>query len=162
MTRRFSSQELTFLRNQVPINHVIETLLGRPIANGDGKSRFACPVCRAMDTSINADHNLFKCFGCRQNFNPIELVMHQLHISFVDSVKWLKKRAARTPATEKRRNSQPVAIGKMLADMLPALSDGKTDTSYPESITQRISYLEKSIKHLHRLIDELRSSLDQK
>jgi hypothetical protein len=162
MTRRFSSQELTFLRNQVPISHVIETLLGRPVVNADGRMRFACPACRAMDTSINTDHNLLKCFDCRQNFNPIELVMHQLHISFVDSVKWLKSRAVSVPVSEQRPNTDPVAIGQMLSDMLPELSDEKTDHARAKSIPQRISHLEKSIQHLHQLINELRSSLDHK
>ena len=91
MTRRFSSKELSFLRNKIPIAHVIEDLLSLPTRNNTGKLSFACPLCKGFDTSINYKHNLARCFECRQNFNPIELVMHQRHISFVDSVKWLKR-----------------------------------------------------------------------
>lgn len=158
MTRRFSSQELSYLRNQVPIAGVIDAL--PDLANGTGKSSFACPVCRGMNTSINAAHNLARCFDCRQNFNPIELVMHHLQFSFVDSVKWLKQRATGALSSNKRHNnSQPTSIGETLTDILPKLSDKKSDTASQKSITQRISKLENSLKDLHLLVEELRSSL---
>jgi hypothetical protein len=79
MTRRFSPEELTFLRNRVPISCVIETLLDSPTRSTNGKLSFACPVCGGFDTSINMAHNLARCFACRQNFNPIELVQNRSH-----------------------------------------------------------------------------------
>ena len=165
MTRRFTPEELTFLRNRVPISCVIETLLDLPTRSTHGKLSFACPVCGGFDTSVKAAHNLARCFVCRQNFNPIELVMHQLKSGFVDSVKWLKKRIsapqAQNTSIAAKKKAQPTAIGDILTDMMPALPDGKTNTSSPASITQRISQLEHSVRHLSRLLDELRSSLDQ-
>jgi len=165
MTRRFSPEELVFLRNRVHINCVIETLLELPTRTSHGKFSFACPVCGGFDTSVNAAHNLARCFACRKNFNPIELVMHQLKIGFVDSVKWLKKRISaaqdQNTSTAAEKKAQPAAIGDILADMMPALPDGKTNTPSTASITQRISELEHSVRHLYRVTDVLRSSLDQ-
>ena len=166
MTRRFSPEELTFLRNRVPITHVIKTLLELPTRSTNGRLSFACPVCSGFDTSINAAHNLARCFACRQNFNPIELVMHQRQIGFVDSVKWLKKRmpaasAHKNTHAAERTNAQPTAIGDILADMMPTLAHSKLGAPSPQSITQRLSDLEHRVRHLYRLIDKLRSSLDQ-
>ena len=166
MTRRFSPRELTFLRNRVPITRVIKTLLQLPTRSTNGKLSFACPLCSGFDTSVNAAHNLARCFDCRQNFNPIELVMNQLQIGFVDSVKWLKKRT-QTPSAHdntqaaERTNAQPTAIGDILADMMPTLAHSKLGAPPPQSITQRLSDLEHRVRHLYRVIDELRSSLNQ-
>jgi hypothetical protein len=66
MTRRFSSKELPFLRNRVPISRVIDTLLELPSRSSEGKLSFACPVCGGFDTSINAVHNLAMCFACQK------------------------------------------------------------------------------------------------
>ncbi len=164
MTRRFSPQELTFLRNRVPITHVIKTLLDLPTRSTNGKLSFACPLCGGFDTSINAAHNLGRCFECRQNFNPIELVMHQRQIGFVDSVRWLKNRIEPTPPAQNSltsaRNNHPfTALGNIMDDIIPALSQHKPNDAQ-QSITQRLATLEQSVKHLYRLIDQLRSSLD--
>jgi hypothetical protein len=163
MTRRFSPEELTFLRNRVPITRVIKTMLELPTRSTNGRLSFACPVCGGFDTSINAAHNLARCFDCRQNFNPIELVMHQRQIGFVDSVRWLKKSIEANPAkntlTSARNIHQPTALGDILNHIMPALSHHKSDNA-PQSIAQRLASLERSVKHLYRLIDQLRSSLE--
>lgn len=163
MTRRFSPEELTFLRNRVPITHVINTLLVMPTRTTNGKLSFACPVCGGFDTSINAPHNLARCFECRQNFNPIDLVMYQLQIGFVDSVRWLKNRIQAAPArntlTRASNNHQPAALGDILADIMPTLS-ARRSNDIPQSIAERLEALERSIRHLYRVIDELRFSLE--
>jgi hypothetical protein len=163
MTRRFSPNELSFLRNRVPVDRVIENLLELPTRRNHDKLSFACPVCGGFDTSINTAHNLARCFACRQNFNPIELVMYQLQIGFVESVKWLKKRMPAAPAQDKTtcpgNECQPTSVGNILADMMPKSSHARPDT--PQSILQRLSDLEHSVRHLYRVIDELKSSLDQ-
>lgn len=163
MTRRFSPEELTFLRNRLPISCVIETLLDFPTRSTNGKLSFACPVCGGFDTSINTADNLARCFACRQNFNPIELVMYQLQIGFVQSVKWLKSRIPAAPAQTRTlgNNLQPACVGDILAAMMPALSLDKSDVPIPKSISQRLSELEHSVKHLYRVIEQLRSSLDR-
>jgi DNA primase len=163
MTRRFSPQELTFLRNRVPITHVIRTLLELPTRGTNSKLSFPCPVCGGFDTSINAAHNLARCFDCRQNFNPIEMVMNQLQIGFVESVRWLKNRIQADPAqnrlTSESNNHQLTPLGDTLADIMPALSDGKSHDVL-QSITQRLAALERSVSDLYRIIDELRSYLE--
>ena len=163
MTRRFSPKELSFLRNRVPVDRVIENMLELPTRRNHDKLSFACPVCGGYDTSINTAHNLARCFACRQNFNPIELVMHQLQIGFVESVKWLKNRIPATPPQNKAlgNNYQPACVGDILADIMPTLAHGKLGAPSPQSITQRLSDLEHRVRHLYRVIDELRSSLDQ-
>ena len=167
MTRRFSSQQLSYLRNKVPIDQVvINSFLSLLTRNRNGKLSFACPVCHGFFTSINAKHNLARCFDCRQNFNPIEMVMHQLKISFVDSVKWLQqynhKPGADNTATDDRHTPQPVNIGDVLSEMLPELSAEKSANPSLEIITQRISNLEHNLKQLYLLIEELKSSADQR
>ena len=166
MTRRFSAQELSFLRNKIPINHVIETMLSVATGNDNGKLSFACPVCRAVNTAINTNHNLARCFDCRQNFNPIEFVMHQLHLSFVDSVKWLK-RYSRPPASEKATLQispcpQPVNIGDVLSEMLPPLSTKQTADPAIEALEKQISALEHSVERLDLLIKDIRSLVYQR
>jgi DNA primase len=161
MTRRFSAQQLSYLRNQIPIERVIKIFLSLHTDSRSGKLSFACPVCHGSNTSINAKHNLARCFDCRQNFNPIEIVMHHLQISFVDSVKWLKQRnrkpvAEDTPSHGSQKR-QPVSIGNILSEILPNFDAEKTTNPSLSSITQRISNLEKSVKQLYRLIEELRS-----
>jgi DNA primase len=166
MTRRFSAQELSFLRNQVPINRVIETMLSVATGNNNGKLSFACPVCRSMNTGINTRHNLARCFDCRQNHNPIEFVMHQLHLNFVDSVKWLKQ-YNRHPMPEKTSppsnpSAQPVSIGDLLSGMLAPLPAKTTADPATEALTKRISDLEHSVERLDLLIKEIRSLVDQR
>lgn len=166
MTRRFTSRQLTYLRNQVSISRVIEALPELATRHADGKLRFGCPVCHGFNTCLNAEANLGRCFDCRKNFNPIELVMCQRQISFVESVKWLLQRSADKSATAPgatgRVSAQPAAVGDILAGMFAAPSDSKTDPLPAETIPQRISHLEQNVRRLYCLIDELRSSLDQK
>jgi hypothetical protein len=166
MTRRFTSNQLTYLRNQVPMARIIEALPDLETRHADGKLRFGCPVCHGFNTCINAEANLGRCFDCRKNFNPIELVMCQRQISFVESVKWLLQRSADKSATASGAtgtvSTQPAAVRDILAGMLSVPSDGKTESQPAETIPQRISHLEQNVRRLYRLIDKLRSSIDPK
>ena len=158
MTRRFSPEDLTFLRNRVPITRVIKTMLQMPTRSTNGRLSFACPVCGGFDTSINAEHNLARCFECQQNFNPIELVMHKRQTGFVDSVRWLKNRIEATPPQNipiSTQDNQPAALGDIL-DSMSLLSHVKSNDRH-QSIVQRLEAIECSIRHLYRLIDQLRS-----
>lgn len=74
------------MRNRVPISRVIEALPKLATRHADGKLSFGCPLCHGFNTCVNVGPNLARCFDCEKNFNPIELVMHQLQISFVQSV----------------------------------------------------------------------------
>ena len=159
MTRRFSAQELAFLRNNIPINRVIETMLSVATGNNNSAPTFNCPACHSANTSINAKHNLARCFDCRQNFNPIEFVMHQRHTSFVDSVKWLKRhhRESMPEKTSSSQNhsAQTINIGDVLSGMLPSLMK-KTSADPPiETLTKRVSDLEHRLKQLDLMVKKL-------
>lgn len=105
--RRFSSEELHAMRNSIEIRDIICEILKIPSKEVEGIFRFLCPQCKEFQTAINPKTNLSRCFRCARNFNPIELVMADRQMSFVESVKFLKRH-----------------FGKVLAESaLPAQSD---------------------------------------
>ena len=166
MTRRFSSRQLSFLRNDIPIDRVIETMLSVATGNKNGKPSFNCPVCHSADTSINANHNLARCFECRQNFNPIEFVMHQRRISFVDSVKWLKQNS-QIPvhskiSAAKHPSSNPASIGQVLSAVLPPLKNKAAADPDIASLTKRVCVLEQRLQQLDLLVKQLHLKISQK
>ena len=77
------------LRNDIDIDLVINRLR---LERRDSKKilRFRCPVCHGFHTATNAKTNLARCFDCRINFNPIDLVMATTARSFVQTVEFLK------------------------------------------------------------------------
>lgn len=86
---RFSDMELRAIRNEIPVKQVIETLCGLECKEVEGYTRFVCPVCHEMRTSLHPKENLGRCFRCERNFNAIEFVMYGCKLSFVSSVKLL-------------------------------------------------------------------------
>lgn len=166
MTLRFSPEELSFLRNRVPIDRVIGILPDLAGRNKNGQPSFVCPLCGAPDTSINAAHNLAKCFSCGRNFNPIELVMHRLSIGFVDSVRWLQKHMPVTPPPAPdlpagSKKTRPIAIADILSAAMQASTETKTEPHSQASVLQRSSRLEDSLARLYRLVNQLQSSFDR-
>jgi len=89
--KRFSKQELFQIRNQVSINEVIEHIVDLPCKIRDGHLRFICPVCSETNTATHPRTNLARCFRCKRNFNPIDLVMLVRGAGFVEAVKCLKE-----------------------------------------------------------------------
>jgi DNA primase len=87
---RFSKTFLYRLRNHVPIRDVIRGLLEMPCKEVEGLHRFLCPLCREFNTSIHPRENLGRCFRCRKNFNPIDLVMAERGCGFREAVDILK------------------------------------------------------------------------
>jgi hypothetical protein len=90
MRRHFSPQELFVLRNQVPIDTLIEKHLKVPSKFSEGYFRFLCPFCHEFQTATNRRTNLGRCFRCERNFNTIDIVMICKGIRFVECVKYLK------------------------------------------------------------------------
>ncbi len=86
---------LSRLRNDIDIDLVINRLR---LETRDSKKilRFRCPVCHRFHTATNAKTNLARCFDCRLNFNPIDLVMAATACSFVETVEFLKNHIADT------------------------------------------------------------------
>jgi DNA primase len=97
MRRRFLSEELSALRNQISIRCLIEELLVIPSKEVEGVFRFLCPKCGEFQTAVNLKTNLSRCFRCQENFNTIELVMRDKRINFVDSVRFLKQFVGKSP-----------------------------------------------------------------
>ncbi len=88
---RIAPQRLRRLRNEVDIDGVIGDL-EIPTRERGGWLRFLCPLCGEFDTAINPKTNLARCFRCRRNFNPIDLVMVDRRGNFLDAVAYLEKR----------------------------------------------------------------------
>ena len=81
------------LRNDIDIDLVINRLR---LERRDSKKflRFRCPVCHGFHTATNPKTNLARCFDCRRNYNPIDLVMAVTAQSFVETVEYLKTHLA--------------------------------------------------------------------
>ena len=77
------------LRNEIDIDQVINTL-ALETRTGTKYFRFRCPVCHGFHTATNPETNLARCFECKINFNPIDLVMAVTAQSFVETVEYLK------------------------------------------------------------------------
>jgi hypothetical protein len=86
------------LRNDIDIDLVIKRL--RVETRYHKKIfRFRCPVCDGFHTATNPKTNLARCFDCRRNFNPIDLVMAVSARSFVETVEFLKNHLTDTQAS---------------------------------------------------------------
>ncbi len=90
MSRRIGDAELRRLRNDVDIAELIRHL-GVPWKRRDGYFRFLCPICGEFNTATNPRTNLGRCFRCRENFNPIDLVMRVERLSFLQAVEFLRE-----------------------------------------------------------------------
>jgi DNA primase len=88
---RYTPDELYHLRNDIPIGRLI-TNLDVPTKVADGDFRFRCPQCHEFNTAINPETNLARCFGCKENFNPIDMVMIVEGLPFRDAVEFLSQR----------------------------------------------------------------------
>jgi len=90
MTDLYSGNFLKMLRNELIIDGVIK-LLKLETRHNNGIIRFQCPLCHGFHTATNPKTNLGRCFDCRINFNPIDLVMAATRCNFIETVEFLKK-----------------------------------------------------------------------
>jgi hypothetical protein len=90
MSHRFSAQLLRSLRNDLPIARILE-LLAVPVKISEGYVRFLCPYCNEFNTATKPATNLARCFRCKVNFNPIDLVMIVKRLNFVEAVALLRE-----------------------------------------------------------------------
>lgn len=108
--RRFSSDELFEVRNNIPVHAVIEQMAELPSKETEGIFRFLCPTCNEFQTGVHEGTNLARCFRCRRNFNTIEVLMESRALTFVQSVKLLLKHLRSTPA----QPAVPVALSSQV------------------------------------------------
>ena len=97
MSKRFSSEELYKLRNEVKVESVIKDLLRIPNKISEGCFKFLCPECNEFVAAVNPNTNLSRCFRCQKNYNTIELVMKTENKSFVEAVKRLQHFGVHAP-----------------------------------------------------------------
>ena len=83
---------LRMIRNQISIEKVIVTMLSMEVRRTSKWLRFRCPRCHNFHTATNRNTNLARCFDCKENFNPIDIVMAVAGCSFVEAVEYLKER----------------------------------------------------------------------
>lgn len=164
---RYSRQHLFSLRNHIPIDRVIAAML-IPSKIQEGHYRFQCPVCTEFNTGINPKTNLARCFSCRKNYNPIDLVMVVKSLNFIDSVAYLEELPTAisvftksSPPTGSASNSskdvlkpnRPVAIGDIFKSLAtpgpvtPSRSQ-QDDTQTVVELQQRVTALEDLVKSL--------------
>lgn len=90
MKRKFSYEELYYVRTTIPIEKVIRGMR-IPHKKVEGIVRFLCPQCDEFRAAVLTRKNLSRCFTCNKNFNTLELVMTERNLSFVESVNLLMK-----------------------------------------------------------------------
>lgn len=90
MATHYPAYLLRSLRNHIPINTLITDVLCLDLRNTDKLLRFRCPLCNNFHTATNSKTNLARCFDCRKNFNPIDMVMVVTQCGFVEAVEALK------------------------------------------------------------------------
>ena len=88
---RIPAAHLRRLRNEIPIVELVRAPLDWPTKVQEGYLRFLCPLCHDFHTATNPKTNLARCFRCRTNFNPIDLVMTVKKYSFLEAVAFLEK-----------------------------------------------------------------------
>ncbi len=166
MTRRgFSAQQLRYLRNQFPIDSVIPSFN----RNDGNRPRFDCPLCGGRDTAINKSTNLARCFCCKKNFNPIDMIMAAHRLSFVDAVNLLleqRQQPANTIAVHKpiavnppsdqpcsgdQNQNGPTALG----DIIPSVIGTLRQVQYPEKYCDSCKGLERSLADIQQRLSRI-------
>lgn len=160
----FTKQELYALRNNIPVDKVIEKL-GIPFKTAEGYIRFRCPICKEFNTAVNPKTNLARCFLCKKNYNTIDMVLKVQGLSFINSVKLLQEfniQINQSPASaqvlnpSRTKQKGPVAIGSILENInLRKLSKPKP-TSHQNidinKLIERVIKLEHEVQALSRKI----------
>lgn len=88
MPKYFPRQLLFRLRNEIPLERVVEHLHW-PGKRREGRFSFVCPRCGESQTAVNPSTNLGRCFRCEENFNAIDFVMLATGRDFVEAVRFL-------------------------------------------------------------------------
>ena len=182
--RRFTNHQLYALRNDIPIDALIEKALCIPSRVAEGHFRFLCPLCNQSNTAVNPETNLARCFRCEENFNTIDLVMTIRKLDFVESVGFLQdyhksvsvsqSDGYRKPATgsdahdgsQMKRvdrsgnsNSSPVHIGNILDCIAPSkrerIPPGCNRPAQRNTANDRISRLEQKVDRLFHQIENI-------
>lgn len=164
--KRFTRQQLYCLRNELPIDILMEKQLKMSCRIADGRFRFLCPLCGEFNTAVNRQTNLARCFGCGKNFNTIDLVMLIRKVDFVTGIGYLKAfledhqiRPAPQKTNTQRTANQPMHIGNILGSIVP--SHRAERHAARQSIHERIEALERKVELLTRQIKTKSESIEK-
>ncbi len=162
MKPRFTQKQLWTVRNQIPIEQLIETQLHIPVRRDYKRLRFCCPVCHQYDTSVLYPKNLARCFGCQKNFNTIELTMQWAKYGFVQSVLWLQSLNTAPTDTRKDQSTPKRHSFTHISEIIPKIMPTKNPTAlnpqppaHHPTIVQRVDQMEKKIDTLDQKLDQL-------
>ncbi len=160
--KRFSDLELYTLRNNIPVQRVIKTVLNIPAETTHGYFRFQCPLCYKYNTAVNAKTNLARCFTCKKNFNTIDLVMICKKVGFVKSVAFLKNYGYLYCPKEKHTHTninKPEKgiekIGKIIDSMMKQINPPKVNHTEKHANHDRYEYMMKRIRMLEQKVEYL-------
>lgn len=103
------------LRNEIPIADLMRDFLDMYTKHREGFVRFRCPECNNGNTAINPKTNLARCFTCRVNYNPIDLVRVVFKCGFLSAVQIL---TPMLPATKGNNPAPNTTAIKGRGDML--------------------------------------------
>ncbi len=81
--------DLCVLRNEVPVLTVLSRL-GIATRRRGARRSFRCPACQSCHATTVPRANLARCFACRRNFNPIDLVMAERRSTFLQAVRYVR------------------------------------------------------------------------
>lgn len=93
-TRRYSNELLRRIRNEIPIDQLIQDLQW-PHKYREGRFVFLCPECGEFLTGTKRETNLGRCFRCERNYNVIEFTMLICQYEFVTAIEFLRPRLSR-------------------------------------------------------------------
>lgn len=162
--RKFSRQQLYCLRNEIPIDILIENL-EMPCRIEEGRFRFRCPLCGEFNTAVNPETNLSRCFGCGKNFNTIDLVMLIRKVDFVTGIHYLsaflennQTKCDPQKSNTKRAENQPTHIGNILKSIALVRMAEPPESS--KSVHARIEALEQKVELLTRQMITITQSLE--
>lgn len=88
---RIPPKHLRRLRNEIDVSALIQNHLHIPSKFREDFLRFLCPLCNEFNAATNPRTNLARCFRCKRNFNPIDLVMVFRQCAFLEAVRYLQR-----------------------------------------------------------------------
>lgn len=163
--RRFSSEELYSLRNDIPIHTVIKNALDIPCRISEGCFRFLCPLCNEFNTAVNPATNLARCFCCKKKFNTIDLVMVITQSDFVHSIRFLRDYQKNIPNQIQPIKLDPKPsenalehIGNVLKTIQTPRAPIAPSCVSGEILCNRILTLEKRLESLVQRIEQIAKS----
>jgi len=152
---RLSEKLLRQLRNEIPIQYLIENELDIRHHMDGNIFRFECPFCKSYHTGIMKERNLARCFDCENNFNTIDFVVEVRKTSFRPSAEFLINILNEKPYNKPviRGSSDFVSIGNIISESGLCKSTPQPVKNSDEN--ERLKSLEKDMDELKKRFEML-------